>query len=203
MQGLCAHIAKHIQDYLNICVELKEPRKLMQAVSGVKSLTAPDGEMLSSAQQQYRWRCVSLSSTLVQEWCFNTVFREKKSQTPTPSCLTELRCDPMRKKEQKSFTRHIPDEDDDDGSQQFFKSTSSGCLPSYRPVTHLVLLLLIVHIHINILFYIHLIQFSFLTRTLFFFFFLITVFYLGSLVLKGHIRLCASEMTNYAIICYN
>lgn len=142
----------------------------MQAVSGVKSLTAPDGEMLSSAQQQYRWRCVSLSSTLVQEWCFNTVFREKKSQTPTPSCLTELRCDPMRKKEQKSFTRHIPDEDDDDdGSQQFFKSTSSGCLPSYRPVTHFVLLLLFAHIYSNISFSIHLIQLFFLTRSPFFF----------------------------------
>lgn len=94
--------AIHIQDYVDICVELWEPYKLMQAVSDVKSLTATDGEMLSSAQQQYRWRCVSLSSTLVQEWCFNTVFREKKSQTPTPSYLTELRCDPMRKKESRN-----------------------------------------------------------------------------------------------------
>ncbi len=123
-------------------------------------------------QQQHRWRCVSLSfsSTVMQEWCFKTVFREKKSQTPTPSCLTEPHCHPMRKNQHKSFTLHIPDEDEDDSI--IFISTP---LPAFLPIglyitTHFALLLLFLHSYIATICNMHLVtHFGFLRWTLFFY----------------------------------
>ncbi len=155
-------------------------------------------------QQQYRWRCaslsLSLSSTVMQEWCFNTVFREKKSQTPTPSCLTEPHCHPMRKKQHNSFTLHIPDEDDD-VSIIFLDPPLCLTFFSYRLVYYnsfCIIAVICTHAYSNNLLYAsYPVWFSHMNSLLL----LITIFYHGSLVLKGHNRLCASEMTNYAVIC--
>ncbi len=89
MQGLWAHIIIRYQ----LCDELS----VMWSHSPLSSC-APQ-------QQQHRWRCVSLSfsSTVMQEWCFKTVFREKKSQTPHPLLSDRATLPSMRKNQHNSL----------------------------------------------------------------------------------------------------
>ncbi len=160
MQGLWARIIIRYQ----LCDELS----VMWSHSPLSSC--------AQQQQQHRWRCVSLSfcSTVMQEWCFKTVYREKKSQTPHP-LLSDRATLPSNEKEPAQFIytahtwwrwRRF----------NYFYIHPSACVSSYRPVynnSFCIIAVICTHAYSNNMW-----EFSHMNALLL----LITVFHHGSLV---------------------